>query len=157
MKRQLAWLLVAVAAAVLSGCYYDPGYSYVRGSAVGGDAYYGSGSTYYAAPGYYDGYYSGYYPSYYNGYGGCCYAPGVNIGISGRWYGGSHYRGHRGYGDYRRGNYPRSRDHSQRGDYRGSRGHSQRGNYRGRRSGTSNDHGSRRGGRSSDGHHDHRH
>lgn len=141
MKRQFAWLLLAVAAAALSGCYYDPGYSYVRGSASGGDAYYGSGSTYYAAP----GYYGGYYARYYNGYDGCCYAPGVNIGISGRWYGGSRYRGYRGYGDYRR------------GDYSGSRGHVQRGDYRSRRTRASSDHGSHRGGRPSDDYHDHRH
>src|SRR5574337_268568 len=87
MKRQLACVVLAVAAAALSGCYYDPGYSYVRGSGYGGDAYYGSGSTYYAAPGYYDGY----YPAYYGGYYGCCYAPGVSIGFSGYWQGGSHY------------------------------------------------------------------
>lgn len=151
MKRQLAWLLFAVAAAALSGCYYDPGYSYVRGSAAGGGAYYGSGSTYYAAPGYYDGYYPGYYPGYYNGYDGCCYAPGVNIGIGGGWYGGSRYRGYRGYHGYRgQGDY-------RRGNYSGSRGHGQRGNYRNGRSGASSGHSSYRAGQSSGGHHDHRH
>ena len=148
MKRLLACLVLAVAAAALSGCYYDPGYSYVRGSNYSGDAYYGSSSTYYAAPGYYDGYYPGYSPAYYNGYGGCCYAPGVSIGISGGWYGGSRYRdyrGYRGHGDYRRGNYS------------GARAHDQRGDSRGRRAGASNDRGSYRGGRSSDGNHDRRH
>jgi len=85
MKRVLAGLALVVATAALSGCYYDPGYSYVRPVTYGGDAYYGSG--YYAAPGYY-------YPSYgYYGY-GCCYVPPVSIGIGGVWYSGSHYRGH---------------------------------------------------------------
>ncbi len=111
MKRQLACLMLAVAAAALSGCYYDPGYSYVRGSGYGGDAYYGSGSTYYAAPGYYGGYYPYYYPSYYGGY----YAPGVSVGISGRWYGGSRYRDYRHYRDFH------DRGYHGRGYYRGDR------------------------------------
>jgi hypothetical protein len=96
MKRLLASLVLIVAAATLSGCYYDPGYSYVRGSGYSGDAYYGDGgNAYYVAPGYYDGYYGGYY--------GCCYAPGVSVGVSSVWYGGSRYRhdGYRGYRDYR--------------------------------------------------------
>ena len=147
MKGLLACLVLAFSAVALSGCYYDPGYGYVRGSGYSGDAYYGSGSTYYAAPGYYDGY-SGYYPGYYNGYDGCCYAPGVNIGIGAGWYGGSRYRdyrGYRGHGDYRRGNYS------------GSRGHGQPGHYRSGRAAVSNGHGSYRGGRSTDSHHDHHH
>lgn len=93
MKRPLAFLALSIAVAALSGCYYDPGYSYVRGAGYGGDAYYGSGTTYYPAPAYYDGY----YPGYYGGYYGCCYAPGVSIGISGRWYGGSRHRDYRRY------------------------------------------------------------
>lgn len=94
MKRQLACVGLMLAAAALSGCYYDPGYTYVRGSGQAGDAYYGSGSTYYASP--YDSYYG---PAYYNGYYGGYYGypSGVSIGISTRWYGGSHYRGHRGH------------------------------------------------------------
>lgn len=101
MKPLLASFIL-IAAASLSGCYYDPGYSYVRSSGYGGDAYYGQGvATYYAAPGYYDGYYPSYYGSSYYG---CCYAPSLSVGISSGWYGGSrYYRPHRqsGYRDYR--------------------------------------------------------
>lgn len=114
MKRLLASLALITAAAALSGCYYDPGYSYVRHSGGGGDAYYGQGDgAYYTAPGYYDGYYGGGY--YDNGYYGCCYAPGVSIGISSGGYGGSRYRGYRDYqgSGYRGGHADR------RGDYRG--------------------------------------
>ncbi len=101
MKRLLATVALSLAAATLSGCYYDPGYSYVRGSGYSGDAYYGDGgNAYYATPGYYDGYYGGYY--------GCCYAPGVSVGVSSVWYGGSRYRDggyrYRDHGRYR--NYP---------------------------------------------------
>jgi len=119
MKRLLASLILITAVASLSGCYYDPGYSYVRSSGYGGDAYYGQGAaTYYAAPGYYDGYYgSGYYGSDYYG---CCYQPGLSVGISSGWYGGSrdgrpyrhdeHRDGYRGHdGDAHRGHaYPRA-------------------------------------------------
>ncbi len=99
MKRVLAGLALAIAASALAGCYYDPGYSYVRPVTTygGGDAYYGNGVTYdYAAPSYY-------YPSYgyYGGY-GCCYAPSISLGIGGVWYSGhSHYYG--GHGGYYRG------------------------------------------------------
>jgi len=86
MKRMIAGVALAVAAAAMSGCYYDPGYSYVR-SAGGGGAYYGTSVVY--SGGYYPGYY---YPGYY-GYYGCCYAP-VTIGI----YGGSGYYRHGYYG-----------------------------------------------------------
>lgn len=112
MKRQLACIGLMVAAATLSGCYYDPGYTYVRGSGSAGDAYYGSGSTYYASP--YDSYYG---PAYYNGYYG--YPSGVNIGISTRWYGGSHYRGYRGHDHRYRGHDDRHghRDGRRRGDH----------------------------------------
>lgn len=123
MKRLLASLVLIVAAATLSGCYYDPGYSYVRGSGYSGDAYYGDGgNAYYAAPGYYPGYYDGYYGGYY----GCCYAPGVSVGVSSVWYGGSRYRhdGYRGYRDYH-GHAGQWRGHGDgRGDYRR---HGQRG------------------------------
>jgi hypothetical protein len=100
MKRLLATLALLVAVSALSGCYYDPGYSYVRSSGSGGDAYYGDGgNAYYAAPSYYGGYYGGYYGDGYYGY-----SPGVSIGISSGWYGGSRYRydGYRGHRDYRR-------------------------------------------------------
>ena len=49
MKRILA-CLVLIGVTTLSGCYYNPGYSYVRTTGYGGDAYYGT--SYYAAPGY---------------------------------------------------------------------------------------------------------
>ena len=92
MKRMLAGWALVLATATLSGCYYDPGYSYVRSNGYQGDAYYGEGpSVIYRSD--YSGYYGpGYYgPSYY-GYGG--YAPGVSVGISSVWYGGgSHHRG----------------------------------------------------------------
>ncbi|MFC5741724.1 lipoprotein [Dyella tabacisoli] len=82
MKRLIAGLALVVTTAMLSGCYYDPGYGYVRSTAYSGDVYYGNRSAVV-----YD---SGYYPSYYGGYYGCCYAPGVSVG----WYGGSRWRGH---------------------------------------------------------------
>lgn len=106
MKRVLSGLILIAAAATLSGCYYDPGYSYVRGSGHAGDAYYGDGGgARYVAPAY-DGYYDrGYYGNGYYGGGnyGCCYAPGVSVGISSTWYGGSRYRrdDYRGQRDYR--------------------------------------------------------
>jgi hypothetical protein len=93
MKRLVAGLALIIGTAALSGCYYDPGYSYVRSSGYQGDAYYGDGG--YVAPAYYG---SGYYgPDYYGGY-----APGVSVDIGTVWYGGSrgHYRG-RDYDDYR--------------------------------------------------------
>jgi len=134
MKRLLASIVLIVAAATLSGCYYDPGYSYVRGSGYNGDAYYGDGgNAYYAVPGYYDGYYGGYY--------GCCYAPGVSVGVSSVWYGGSRYR-HDGYRDHR--------------DHRDYRSHA--GQWRGHGDGRSDYRGGnrqRRGSRSDD--RDHRH
>lgn len=123
MKRLLASLALIAGFSALSGCYYDPGYSYVRSSGSGGDAYYGEGGdTYYAAPSYYGGYYgSGYYDGGYYGY-----SPGVNIGISSGWYGDSRYRydGYRGHRDYR--------------DYRDYRRHA--GQWQGRRDGGNYDH-----------------
>lgn len=98
MKRLFAGLVLGTAAVALSGCYIDPGYSYVRQSTYQGDAYYGHGvrtynDGYYAGP-VYGGYYAapvygGYYP------GG--YVPGVSLSIGGVWYGGSAYRGGYGY------------------------------------------------------------
>ena len=106
MKRLFAGLALIAATAMLSGCYYDPGY--VRSAGYGGAYYTGSvvyGDGYYYAPGYYDGGYYGYY--------GCCYAPGVNL-----WYGGpGYYRG--GYGN--RGYYHGYRC-SQGGHWQGGRG-----------------------------------
>lgn len=89
MKRLLSGLVLVVAAATLSGCYYDPGYSYVRSDGAGGDAYYGQRTAVYD-----DGYYSapGYYGNSYYGGGYYGYAPGVSVGISSGWYGGSGYR-----------------------------------------------------------------
>lgn len=140
MKRRLLCAGVILAAATLSGCYYDPGYTYVRGAGVSGDAYYGSGSTYYASP--YDSYYGpAYYNGYYGGYYGCCYGPRTTIGISTRWYGGSHYRSHRGDGHRYRGD-----DHRDRGgDHRHDRHDGDRGHHDSRRGGRpSHDRGDRR-------------
>ena len=123
MKRPLSVVALILAAATLSGCYYDPGYSYVRGSGHGGDAYYGDGSSArYVEPAY-DGYYGGGY--YGSGYYGCCYAPGVSVGISSTWYGGSRYRpeDYRGRRDY--GNHAGHWQGRSGGDHRGeSRGNS---------------------------------
>lgn len=115
MRAVRAVLALVIGTAALSGCYYDPDYSYVRGSGYSGDAYYGEGRTViyddgyygpgYVGPGYYDGgYYGG---GYYGGYG---YPPGVSVGIGTVWYGGgSHHHG-------RDRDYRRDRD---RHDYRG--------------------------------------
>lgn len=93
MKRLMAGIALMIGTAALSGCYYDPGYSYVRSTGYQGDAYYGDGGATvyddgYAAPAYYGA--PGYYGSGY--YGG--YAPGVNVDIGTIWYSGSrgHYR-----------------------------------------------------------------
>jgi hypothetical protein len=86
MKRMLAGLALAFGTAALSGCYYDPGYNYVRGNGYQGDAYYGEGPSVIYEPDYYG--YGGYYGP------GWGYSPGVSVGISGTWYEGSHhYRG----------------------------------------------------------------
>lgn len=86
MKRILARLVLLAGIVALSGCYYDPGYGYVRSSSYSGDVYYGQ-----AAP----VYQGGYYPYDY-GYYGCC-----GVGIIGGWYGGyggpRYYGGGRGY------------------------------------------------------------
>lgn len=129
MKRLFASLIFTVAAVALSGCYLDPGYSYVRQNGYQGDTYYGRSVRTYD-----DGYYGYYgapaYGGYYgNGYGyGCCYTPGVSLGISGVWYGGSYYRdgrGYRGHGhNYRggqwRGRYDGARSDNHRDDRRRS-------------------------------------
>ncbi|WP_426689492.1 lipoprotein [Rhodanobacter ginsengiterrae] len=128
MKRLLSSLILVAAAATLSGCYYDPGYSYVRGSGYGGDTYYGAGSrATYVAPVYDDGYYGGYYGG---GYYGCCYAPGVSVGISSSYYGaGSRYRDH----DHDRRDY---RDHA--GHWQGRADGDHRGNSQGYPQGNDN-------------------
>jgi hypothetical protein len=128
MKRRIA-ILGLVAAVSLSGCYYDPDYSYVRNNGYQGDVYYGR-----SAPVYDDGYYGA--PGYY-GYDGCCYgygyAPGVSIGISRTWYGGARYRHedrarwHGGHGGDRR--------HDHRGDQRRDRGRNHGGSDRGSQDG----------------------
>lgn len=130
MKRLLASVALIAAVAALSGCYYDPGYSYVRGGGYRGDAYYGDGgNAYYVPPGYYDSYYgSGYY--------GCCYAPGVSIdyysGPRYRYYGGGGYHGgYRGYGGGHHGGDHRGHDsggqgHQSSGGGGGRRGHDRR-------------------------------
>ncbi|WP_266171824.1 hypothetical protein [Dyella subtropica] len=127
MKRLLAGLTLAAVTAVLSGCYYDPGYSYVRSSAYVGDAYYGRGTVVYDDGYYAPGYY-GYAPGYYGGYYDCCYAPPVSVGIGGIWYGGS--RGHDRDRHWNRGGSWRGRsDGGRRGNWSGGRGHS--GNHSG--------------------------
>jgi hypothetical protein len=123
MKRKFSVLGLVVAAVSLSGCYYDPGYSYVRNTGYQGDVYYGR-----SAPVYEDNY--GVAPGYYTD-DGCCYgygyAPGVSIGISRTWYGGGRYHhdyrdgwhGGRGHGGDRRPAYRdndrRDNDHRDRG------------------------------------------
>jgi hypothetical protein len=120
MKRLLVCLVLVVAATTLSGCYYDPGYSYVRSTGYSGDVYYGNG--YYAAPGY-SPYYYPYYGYYGPGYGyyGCCslgfyggFYGGAGYWRGGRWYGGrGYYRGggHGGQG------HPASSSHSSTGHH----------------------------------------
>ncbi|MCX7513544.1 hypothetical protein [Frateuria sp. STR12] len=136
MKRMLAGLALVLGTAALSGCYYDPGYSYVRGNGYQGDAYYGEGPSVIYRPDYYG--YGGYYGP------GWGYAPGVSVGISGTWYRDSHHY-HRGR-DWSREHH---RGHDRRGDgherrsWRGGhdRGHDSRRHDRG------NDRGDRHGGR----------
>lgn len=125
MKRLLAGLALALGTAALSGCYYDPGYSYVRSNGYQGDAYYGEGPSVIYEPDYYG--YGGYYAP------GWGYAPGVSVGVSGVWYHDSHrYRGR---------DWSRERYHDRGGrDWhdRDDRGHDRdrgrdRGDWRGRR------------------------
>lgn len=128
MHKFMAGLVIAATATLLGGCYYAPGYSYVRGNG-GGDAYYGRAAPvyddgYYAAPGYYG---PGYYDSYGGGYyGGCCYSSGVVLGVGGTWRGGPRYRhgGDRhGYDGHRGGGYDGGhRDHDGRHDRPGYHG-----------------------------------
>lgn len=70
MRRLSLSLLALPVCLALTGCYYDPGYGYVR-NGTGADAYYGTQTTTTVVGGgvgYYDGPDYGYY-----GYGGCCY------------------------------------------------------------------------------------
>ena len=127
MKRLLAGFVLVALTALLSGCYYDPGYSYVRSSPYAGPAYYGNGvvysDAYYASPSWYGGWYDG-------GYGyGCCYAPGVTIGGDRYDRGGyRHYRGRGGEwrggnrGDWHGGNRGGGRGHAG-GGWGGGHGH----------------------------------
>lgn len=127
MKRMLAGLALVLGTAALSGCYYDPGYSYVRGNGYQGDAYYGEGPSVIYEPDYYG--YGGYYGP------GWGYAPGVSIGIRGTWYEDSHrYRGHDRDWGHHRGHYERhdARNDPHRWRGREDRGHD-RGDWRGRR------------------------
>lgn len=143
MKRSLVTVCLAMAAMALSGCYYDPDYSYVRSTGSQGDVYYGR-----SAPVYYDNYYAA--PGYYNYY-GCCYGsgvygpgvyrPGVSVGISRTWYGGARYHhddhrrhgghAHRGGRPVHRGNHRDHRENHPGSDRRGHDGH-QRHRGRGR-------------------------
>jgi hypothetical protein len=124
MKRMLAGLALVLGTAALSGCYYDPGYSYVRGNGYQGDAYYGEGPSVIYAPDY-GGYYGGYYgPGW--GY-GCCYSSGVSVGISGTWYRDSHH--------YRGRDWSRDRYRDDRHDRRQWRGRDDRGHGRNDRNG----------------------
>jgi hypothetical protein len=99
MKRLLSMLALSVAFAVLSGCYYDPGYTYVR-SGAGGDAYYGAA----VAPAYYGDYGYGYgFDGFGYGYGyGCCYGPAFGLGFSSIFIDSRGFRHYynRGYGGY---------------------------------------------------------
>ena len=108
MKRLIATSVLLFFIALLGGCYYDPGYSYVRGGGTHGDAYYGRGSVRYD-DGYYAPYYDGYAPGYYGSYAGypCCYGSGVVVGVGTSWRSAPRYRD-----DYRRdrdGHYDRDR------------------------------------------------
>lgn len=94
IKRLLAVLTLAMLMVSLSGCYVAPGYSYVQGNGVVGDAYYGTAPAV-VYGGYYPYYDYGYYPygyyGYWGGYYGCCWGGG--------WYGrGRYYYGHGGSG-----------------------------------------------------------
>lgn len=121
MKRMLAGLALVLGTAALSGCYYDPGYSYVRSNGYQGDAYYGEGPSVIYEPDYYG--YGGYYGP------GWGYAPGVSVGIRGTWYGDSHrYRGRDRDWDRHRGHYER---HDARNDPRPWHGRDDRGHDRG--------------------------
>jgi len=104
MKRALAKLGLLSVVAMLAGCYVDPNYDYVRREGVQGDVYYGQ-----STPVYEDGYYAPYgYDSYYGygGYAGCCYTPGVRVGVSRVWYG----QGYRGQSHVVRPQHPVRRD-----------------------------------------------
>ncbi|HXE77518.1 MAG TPA: hypothetical protein VN614_04655 [Rhodanobacter sp.] len=90
MLRLLAGLGLVATTLMLSGCYLGPDYGYVRQTGYQGGAYYGQSRAY--DGGYYLG--SGYAPYYYgSGYGyGCCYAPGVSVGVGAVWYDRPRYR-----------------------------------------------------------------
>lgn len=126
-QRLVCGLAVVAFAALASGCYVAPPYSYVRGTTYAGSAYYGEGPAVVYRSSYYD------YPyaSYYGGY-GCCWASGVTVG--GVWYRGGH--GHRDYDGDRRGGGWHGNGHWQRRDGDGDGG---RGRGRGRHGGWNGD------------------
>jgi hypothetical protein len=109
MKRALLGALLAAGVLGLSGCYYDSGYSYVRGNGYSGPAYYGTATSTVV----YDSYPGYYYPGYYGPRYGYGYTPGVVVG--GVWYRDNYRARHwnrgpyRGHGaprpDYRRGDW----------------------------------------------------
>lgn len=105
MKRWPAGLLLLCTLGLLGGCYNDPGYSYVRGNSVSGDAYYGTPTTTYRdpydadglyGPSFYGGgfynpaFYPGFSPGFYPGYG---YRRGsnVSVGVGSVWHTGGDY------------------------------------------------------------------
>lgn len=115
MLRVLAGLGLVAATLVLSGCYLGPDYSYVRQADYQGGAYYGQ------ARGYDGGYYVGPgYAPYGYGY-GCCYAPGVSVGVGAVWYDRPRYR----YRSYAPPRYHRQFDRRPRAgsSWRDGRGH----------------------------------
>mgnify|MGYP001114403767 CR=1 FL=1 len=91
MLRLLAGLGLVATTLLLSGCYLGPSYSYVRQPGYQDGAYYGQSQVY--DGGYYLG--SGYSSYSGAGYGyGCCYAPGVSVGVGAVWYDRPRYRGY---------------------------------------------------------------
>lgn len=91
MKKLHHGLWIAGGTAILlGGCYYTPGYSYIRGDGSAGDAYYGIAPdpsvSYYGGVGYYGSYDS---PSWCCGYGyGYGYGYPYGGGYWGSWSGG---------------------------------------------------------------------
>ncbi len=132
---KLLRMFVPLAAMVmLAGCYYDPGYSYVRGDG-GGDAYYGTATV--VSPAYYGGYYG------YGGYPGYYYGPDIGLSVGSVYYRNNYYRhryydshGYRGYRGYAPGRWQgRPGDgHRPSGNWQGrpGDGHRPSGNWQGR-------------------------
>lgn len=147
MRRAHSLILAVAVCLPLAGCYYDPGYGYVR-NGTGADVYYGQETTTVVSPGH--GYYD-YGP-------GCCYS---GIGVGTVWYDGGYDRRYYNRGNYDRRYYDRNRNwHGNSpprgGDWRGRdndhrpggwQGNNRPGNWqgRGRPGGNDGDHGDRRG------------